>query len=94
MQTVFGAGVAFFRGLGFLAIALLLFVLPITDAESLDLQSGTVEGGRPALIMAGCVVAFISLIDIGLALPFSRAVTGPDLADAVVRGDDDRRIHG
>ena len=27
VQTVFGAGVAFFRGLGFLAIALLLFVL-------------------------------------------------------------------
>ena len=75
VQTVFGAGVAFFRGLGFLAIALLLlvlpltdFVLPLTDAESLDLQSVTVEGGRPALIIAGCVVAFISLIDIGLAL--------------------------
>jgi hypothetical protein len=68
VQTVFGAGVAFFRGLGFLAIALLLFVLPLTDAESLDLQSITVEGGRRALIIAGCVVAFISLIDIGLAL--------------------------
>jgi hypothetical protein len=68
VQTVFGAGVAFFRGLGFLAIALLLFVLPLTDAESLDLESVTVEGGRPALIIAGCVVAFISLIDIGLAL--------------------------
>ena len=76
VQTVFGAGVAFFRGLGFLAVALLLFVLPlidaeslpITDAESLDLQSVTVEGGRSALIIAGCVVAFISLIDIGLAL--------------------------
>ena len=68
VQTVFGAGVAFIRGLGFLAIALFLFVLPITDAESLDLQSVTVEGGRPALIIAGCVVAFISLIDIGLAL--------------------------
>jgi len=60
----------------FLAVALLLFVLPLidaeslplTDAESLDLQSVTVEGGRSALIIAGCVVAFISLIDIGLAL--------------------------
>ena len=61
----FGAGVAIFPRTGFLAIALVLFfVLPMKTPKSLV----TVEGGRPALIMAGCVVAFISLIDIGLAL--------------------------
>jgi hypothetical protein len=62
-QIVFGAGVGFFRGLVFLPIALVLFFLPMKYAQSLD-----VEGGRPALIVAGSVVAFIGLIDIGLAL--------------------------
>jgi hypothetical protein len=68
IQTVFGAGVAFFRGLVFLPIALLLFVLPVNDAGTVELQSITVDGGRPALIIAGCVVAFLGLIEIGLAL--------------------------
>jgi hypothetical protein len=40
-----------------------LFFLPMKYAQSLD-----IEGGRPALIVAGSVVAFIGLIDIGLAL--------------------------
>jgi hypothetical protein len=62
-QIVFGAGVGFFRGLAFLLIALVLFFLPLQYAQSLD-----IEGGRPALIVAGSVVAFIALIDIGLAL--------------------------
>jgi len=62
-QIVFGAGGGFFRGLVFLPIALVLFFLPMKYAQSLD-----VEGGRPALIVAGSVVAFIGLIDIGLAL--------------------------
>jgi LssY-like putative type I secretion system component LssY len=68
IQTVFGAGVAFFRGLAFLPIALFLFFISTQDLQSLDPQSVTVEGGRPALIIAGSVVAFIGLIDIGLAL--------------------------
>jgi hypothetical protein len=68
IQTVFGAGVAFFRGLAFLPVALFLFFISTQDLQSLDLQSVTVEGGRPALIIAGSVVAFIGLIDIGLAL--------------------------
>jgi hypothetical protein len=62
-QIVFGAGVGFFRGLGFLGIALFLFFLPIQYAQQLN-----IEGGRPALIIGGSVVAFISLIDIGLAV--------------------------
>jgi hypothetical protein len=62
-QIVFGAGVGFFRGLGFLAIALFLFFLPVQYTQQLN-----IEGGRPALIIGGSVVAFISLIDIGLAL--------------------------
>jgi hypothetical protein len=68
IQTVFGAGVAFFRGLAFLPIALFLFFLSTQNLRSLDLEGVTVEGGRPALIIAGSVVAFIGLIDIGLAL--------------------------
>jgi len=62
-QIVFGAGVGFFRGLGFLGIALFLFFLPIQYTQQLN-----IEGGRPALIIGGSVVAFISLIDIGLAV--------------------------
>jgi hypothetical protein len=62
-QIVFGAGVAFFRGLAFLPIALLLLLLPPQYAQGVN-----IEGGRPALIVAGSVVAFIALIDIGLAL--------------------------
>jgi hypothetical protein len=62
-QIVFGAGVAFLRGLAFLPIALLLFLLPAQYVTGVDL-----EGGRPALILAGSVVAFVALIDIGLAI--------------------------
>jgi hypothetical protein len=62
-QTVFGAGVAFFRGLAFLPIALLLLLLPAQYASGVN-----VEGGRPALILAGSAIALVSLIDIGLAV--------------------------
>jgi LssY C-terminus len=62
-QTVFGAGVAFFRGLVFLPIALLLLLLPAQYASGVN-----VEGGRPALILAGSAIALVSLIDIGLAV--------------------------
>jgi hypothetical protein len=62
-QIVFGAGVAFFRGLAFLPIAVLLWLLPTTQyVEGMD-----IEGGRPALIVAGSVIALIASIDIGLA---------------------------
>jgi hypothetical protein len=62
-QIAFGAGVAFFRGLAFLPIALLLLLLPPQYAQGVN-----IEGGRPALIVAGSAVAFIALIDIGLAI--------------------------
>ncbi len=62
-QIAFGAGVAFFRGLGFLPIALLLLLLPAQYVPGVD-----IEGGRPALIVAGSVVALIALVDIGLAV--------------------------
>jgi LssY C-terminus len=62
-QIVFGAGVGFFRGLAFLPIALLLLFLPSKYVHLVN-----VEGGRPALIIAGTVVALIALVDIGLAL--------------------------
>jgi hypothetical protein len=62
-QIVFGAGVGFFRGLGYLLIALLLFLFPLQYVPGVD-----VEGGRPALILAGGVVALVALIDIGLAI--------------------------
>jgi LssY C-terminus len=64
-QTVFGAGVAFLRGLAFLPLALLLLLLPAQYAQGLDVD---IEGGRPALIVAGSAIAFIALIDIGLAI--------------------------
>jgi hypothetical protein len=67
-QIVFGAGVAFFRGLAFLSIALLLLLIPTKYFQSINLESVSIEGGRPALIVAGSVVAVIALIDIGLAL--------------------------
>ena len=67
-QIVFGAGVAFFRGLAFLAIALLLLLIPVRLFEQITLESIDVEGGRPALIIAGSVVALIALVDIGMAL--------------------------
>jgi hypothetical protein len=67
-QIVFGAGVAFFRGLAFLPIALLLLLIPAKYFQSINLESVNIEGGRPALIVAGSVLAFIALIDIGLAL--------------------------
>ncbi|MFL6046488.1 MAG: LssY C-terminal domain-containing protein [Propionibacteriaceae bacterium] len=65
-QIVFGAGVAFFRGLAFLPIALFLLLLPAKYIQGL--QGVNIEGGRPALILAGSVVAVISLVDIGLAV--------------------------
>ena len=69
VQTVFGAGWSVLpRICGFLAIALLAIRAPLADAEYARHGVVTVEGGRPALIVAGCVVAFIGLIDIGLAL--------------------------
>jgi hypothetical protein len=67
-QIVFGAGVALFRGLFFLPIALILLLLPAQYLQgNVDLQGVTVEGGRAAVIVAGSVIAFIGLIDIGLA---------------------------
>jgi LssY C-terminus len=62
-QIVFGAGVAFFRGLAFLPIAVLLLLLPAQYVQGVD-----VEGGRPALIVAGSVIALVASIDIGLAI--------------------------
>ena len=67
-QVVFGAGVAFFRGLAFLPIALLLLLIPPQYLQQLTLESVDVEGGRPAFLIAGSVVALIALVDIGLAL--------------------------
>ena len=67
-QIVFGAGVAFFRGLAFLAIALLLLLIPVRYIEQVTLESLDVQGGKPALIIAGSVVALIALVDIGMAL--------------------------
>ena len=67
-QIVFGAGVAFFRGLAFLPIALLLLLIPARYFEQITLESVDVQGGRPALIIAGSVVALIALVDIALAL--------------------------
>jgi hypothetical protein len=67
-QIVFGAGVAFFRGLAFLPIALLLLLIPARYIEQITLESVDVQGGRPAFIIAGSVVALIALIDIGFAL--------------------------
>ena len=63
VQTVFGAGVGFFRGLVFLPIALVLFFLPMKYAQSLDCR------GRPAGVDHGRVRrGLYRLIDIGLAL--------------------------
>jgi LssY C-terminus len=61
-QIVFGAGVGFFRGLGYLLIALVLLLLPVQYLPGVDVQ-----GGRPVLILAGSLVAFVALLDIGLA---------------------------
>jgi LssY C-terminus len=65
-QTVFGAGVAFLRGLAFLPLALLLLLLPVQYLQGL--QGVSIEGGRPALMLAGSLVGIISLVDIGLAV--------------------------
>ncbi len=62
-QIVFGSGVAFLRGLVYLPIAVLLFVLPAQYVSGVD-----IEGGRPILILAGSVLTFAALIDIGLAI--------------------------
>ena len=67
-QIVFGAGVAFFRGLAFLPIALLLLLISPQYLQQLTLESVDIEGGRPAFLIAGSVVALIALVDIGLAL--------------------------
>jgi hypothetical protein len=61
-QIVFGAGVGFFRGLGYLMLALVLLLLPVQYVPGVDVQ-----GGRPALILAGSLVALVALLDIGLA---------------------------
>jgi LssY C-terminus len=67
-QIVFGAGVAFFRGLVFLPVALILLLLPAQYLQgNVDIQGVTVEGGRVAVIVAGSVLAFIGLVDIALA---------------------------
>jgi hypothetical protein len=65
-QIVFGAAVAFFRGLAFLPIALLLLLIPVQYLQGLEGVS--IEGGRPALILAGSLVGIISVVDIGLAV--------------------------
>jgi LssY C-terminus len=62
-QIAFGAAVAFFRGLFFVLIALLLLLLPAQYVQVLN-----VEGGRPALIVVGSVAALIASVDIGLAV--------------------------
>jgi hypothetical protein len=68
-QIVFGAGVAFFRGLFYLPIALILLLLPAQYLQgNVDIEGLTVEGGRAAVIVAGGVLAFIGLIDIALAV--------------------------
>jgi hypothetical protein len=67
-QIVFGAGVAFLRGLFYLPIALILLLLPAQYLQgNVDIQGLTVEGGRGAVIVAGAVLAFVGLIDIALA---------------------------
>jgi hypothetical protein len=65
-QIVFGAGVAFFRGLAFLPLAVLLLLVPVQYLQ--QLQGVTIEGGRPAMILGGGIVAIVSLVDIGLAI--------------------------
>jgi hypothetical protein len=68
-QIVFGAGVAFFRGLVFLPVALILLLLPAQYLQgNVDIEGVTVEGGRLAVILAGSVLAFIGLVDIALAV--------------------------
>jgi hypothetical protein len=68
-QIVFGAGVAFTRGLFYLPIALILLLLPAQYLQgNVDIQGLTVEGGRWAVIVAGSVLAFIGLVDVALAL--------------------------
>ena len=68
-QIVFGAGVAFSRGLFYLPIALILLVLPAQYLQgNVDIQGLTVEGGRSAVIVAGSVLAFIGLVDVALAV--------------------------
>ncbi len=93
-QIVFGAGVAFFRGLAFLPIALLLLLIPARYFEQITLESVDVQGGRPALIIAGSVVALIALVDIALALAvfFGRNWARILLMLSCVR-DNDRRLH-
>jgi hypothetical protein len=68
-QIVFGAGVAFFRGLVFLPVALILLLLPAQYLQgNVDIEGVTVEGGHLAVIVAGSVLAFIGLVDIALAV--------------------------
>ena len=68
VQTVFGAGVAFARGLLFLPIALLFLLIPSQYVQNLDIDGGSIEGGRPALILVGSAIALYCLIEIGLAI--------------------------
>ena len=68
-QIVFGAGVAFTRGLFYLPIALILLLLPAQYLQgNVDIQGLTVEGGHSAVIVAGSVLAFIGLVDVALAV--------------------------
>jgi hypothetical protein len=68
-QIVFGAGVAFSRGLFYLLIALILLLLPAQYLQgNVDIQGLTIEGGHSAVIVAGSVLAFIGLIDVALAV--------------------------
>ena len=68
-QIVFGAGVAFFRGLVFLPVAVILLLLPAQYLQgNVDIEGVTVEGGRLAVIVAGSVLAFVGLVDIALAV--------------------------
>jgi len=68
-QSVFGAGVAFFRGLVLVPVALILLLLPAQYLQgNVDIEGVTVEGGRLAVIVAGSVLAFIGLVDIALAV--------------------------
>jgi cytochrome c oxidase subunit IV len=68
VQTVFGAGVAFARGLLFLPVALLFLLIPAQYVQNLDIEGGNIEGGRSALILVGSAIAIYCLIEIGLAI--------------------------
>ena len=92
-QIVFGAGVAFFRGLAFLAVALLLVLIPVRYIEQITLESVDVQGGKPA---------FDHRRERGRphrprrhrdgAGRILRSQLGADPPDALVRADNHRRL--